>query len=418
MTAKGTTQVQIVGNDEVDDHGLEDTVKDSAGAAITVNYYYTNGSGKWICGVQSSTIPKKYNKSGTLTDLDIAKFGVFRYYVSKTDDSKSAVVNYFAVYDDEQYNNLADAQKAVTNNSVVYATNELAALEWAQLGFVIVDSSGVIKDVIVSKSTPRGSFANNTVNQAKLVTVDTSIFANTLSSTDTTVQQALDTLDDNTVNLVKDQTVGGVKTWSDPAEFREDVYCRKIVAAGDPTKYDGEYMLANKTNSEVFALAGDNVTTTYTWRVPSGAPPSDGLCVIVNKDGKMAYAEKTYYDNENAQDAVGTILTDGGQIDFTYDDATPKITAKLVDTKEWHYHVSLTSSKNNLLSNQVGVEGSTNINKYPDVPRTIYVSILSNNNPTYAGTLSFTGIDCNGDTVNYTRSVSIPRSGASVFTIP
>lgn len=35
------------------------------------------------------------------------------------------------------------------------------------------------------------------------------------------------------------------------------------------------------------------------------------------------------YTDEEAQDAVGTILDDGGDIDFTYDDATPKISAEI-----------------------------------------------------------------------------------------
>lgn len=35
----------------------------------------------------------------------------------------------------------------------------------------------------------------------------------------------------------------------------------------------------------------------------------------------------TGFTDEGAQDAVGTILADDGDIDFTYDDATPKITA-------------------------------------------------------------------------------------------
>lgn len=35
------------------------------------------------------------------------------------------------------------------------------------------------------------------------------------------------------------------------------------------------------------------------------------------------------YTDENAQDAVGTILTDSTEIDFTYDDTTPSITASL-----------------------------------------------------------------------------------------
>jgi hypothetical protein len=38
----------------------------------------------------------------------------------------------------------------------------------------------------------------------------------------------------------------------------------------------------------------------------------------------------TSYTDEEAQDAVGTILTDSSEIDFTYDDGTPSITASLI----------------------------------------------------------------------------------------
>lgn len=38
----------------------------------------------------------------------------------------------------------------------------------------------------------------------------------------------------------------------------------------------------------------------------------------------------TPYSNEEAQDAVGTILTDTARINFTYDDATPSVTADLI----------------------------------------------------------------------------------------
>mgnify|MGYP001568740191 CR=1 FL=1 len=39
-----------------------------------------------------------------------------------------------------------------------------------------------------------------------------------------------------------------------------------------------------------------------------------------------------YFTNERAQDAIGTILTDSVEIDFTYDDPTPSITAVLTAT--------------------------------------------------------------------------------------
>lgn len=39
----------------------------------------------------------------------------------------------------------------------------------------------------------------------------------------------------------------------------------------------------------------------------------------------------TAYTDEDAQDAVGNILTDTATIDFTYDDVTPTITADVID---------------------------------------------------------------------------------------
>ena len=47
-------------------------------------------------------------------------------------------------------------------------------------------------------------------------------------------------------------------------------------------------------------------------------------------DGDFLYdGDITQYTDENAQDAVGTILADSSEIDFTYTDATPEITATL-----------------------------------------------------------------------------------------
>lgn len=41
----------------------------------------------------------------------------------------------------------------------------------------------------------------------------------------------------------------------------------------------------------------------------------------------LAYQAAVAYTDEEAQDAVGTILTDSTTVDFTYTDATPEITA-------------------------------------------------------------------------------------------
>lgn len=59
----------------------------------------------------------------------------------------------------------------------------------------------------------------------------------------------------------------------------------------------------------------------------------------INAAGNKSFTTKEYvdsvaggggYTNEEAQDAVGTILTDSSEIDFTYNDGTPSITASIV----------------------------------------------------------------------------------------
>lgn len=62
---------------------------------------------------------------------------------------------------------------------------------------------------------------------------------------------------------------------------------------------------------------------------PSAAPTTDYQ--TANKkyvDDELVAAGS--YNDESAQDAVGTILTDSSEIDFTYNDVTPSITASIV----------------------------------------------------------------------------------------
>lgn len=48
-------------------------------------------------------------------------------------------------------------------------------------------------------------------------------------------------------------------------------------------------------------------------------------------DGDILFVgDVTQYTDEMAQDAIGTILVDSAEIDFTYNDGTPSITASIV----------------------------------------------------------------------------------------
>jgi len=196
ITLIGVDGIEISGTDYLEDHGLETTLLDSGGVPETWDFYYTDATGKWVLNSSSAVFPSVYNNAGVVTALGISKYGIFRLYCSK-EDLNSTTPHYIAVIDDAQYNNLAAADVAISNGSVALATNELFDLEVCQLGYVIYEeSSSSIVDVMIEKATLRGSFVSTSSSTANLITTDTTNFNGWLSASDTTVQTALETLDD------------------------------------------------------------------------------------------------------------------------------------------------------------------------------------------------------------------------------
>lgn len=189
-------EIGISGTDYLEDHGLETTIADSAGASETWNFFYTNAGGKWVQLSSTATFPSQYNNAGTPTALGAGKYGIFVLYASK-DDIESATPKYIAVMDDAQYNNATQANTAISNGNVAIATNELTNLELARLGYVIYDQSGAdISSILIDKATIRGSTIITGAATAALVTTSTTNFNGWLSSANSNVQSALDTLDD------------------------------------------------------------------------------------------------------------------------------------------------------------------------------------------------------------------------------
>lgn len=198
ITLNGTQKIEISGADELEDHGLETTIPDSGGTAEVFEQYFTLGSGKWARYAQSDTFDGTWNNAGATAALGANKYAVYRLYVSK-DNINTATPVYFAVLGDAQYNNLTAAQTAVANDSIPTATGELAALEMAQLGYIIFEESSTsIVDVIIAKETLRASFSGATSTLASLILTDVTNFDHILSAADTTVQSALETIDDLT----------------------------------------------------------------------------------------------------------------------------------------------------------------------------------------------------------------------------
>jgi hypothetical protein len=102
-----------------------------------------------------------------------------------------------------------------------------------------------------------------------------------------TVQAALNELDTETVKLTGDQSVGGIKTFT-----------------SDPLIPDEAYGVG--------------------WNGSLEPPTKNAVYDKIETIGGG-------YTDEQAQDAVGTILADSATIDFTYTDVTPEITASVKD---------------------------------------------------------------------------------------
>lgn len=100
-----------------------------------------------------------------------------------------------------------------------------------------------------------------------------------------------------------------------------------LIDTGDARLSDARTPTAHThTASEITdyasTLAGTTNTTPFT--------PSADNHVATKKYVDDAIIGGGGYTDEQAQDAVGTILTDSAEIDFTYDDITPTITAAIV----------------------------------------------------------------------------------------
>ena len=188
-------KIAISGADVYADHGLDTTIPDSAGAGVTFKKFYTTAGGKWALQNVSDTFAGYYNNGGTPTVLTGGRFAVYRLYVGK-DDLNSATPTYYAILDIVQYGSSAAATTAIGNDSPAKATGELSDLELAQLGFIIFrESTAQISSVIISKTTLRSTISTAGTNTASLVNTNVSAFNGMLSSADTNVQAALDTID-------------------------------------------------------------------------------------------------------------------------------------------------------------------------------------------------------------------------------
>lgn len=212
IALNGTQKIQINGADNLEDHGLTTTVPDSGGVGVTWRKYYTTAAGKWALYSATDTFTGHYNNGGSVAALGGSKFGVYRLYATK-DSLNSAAPIYIAVLDITQYNNITAANTAIANGTPATASNELAALEIAQLGYIIFSqASSSIVQVTIAKSTVRQTISSGGTNTASLVNTVTTNFNSILSAADTNVQAALDTIDNYGVTPKATGDDGGLLT--------------------------------------------------------------------------------------------------------------------------------------------------------------------------------------------------------------
>jgi hypothetical protein len=198
ITINGTQGIQINGADVLSDHGLETTIPDSGGSAVTWIRMYTTAGGKWARQNATTTFTGFYNNAGTPTALGASSYGVYTLYVSK-DTLTTTTPTYFAVLNTAQFANLTAANTAISNGSTAKSSNELNSLELCQLGYIIYQkSSETIVQVTISKQTLKQTLSTSGTNTAALVNTSTTNFNGWLSSANTNVQSALDELDDST----------------------------------------------------------------------------------------------------------------------------------------------------------------------------------------------------------------------------
>lgn len=196
-----TRTISIVGADTLQDHGLNTTISDSSGAAVNWTVVYTGASGTTLVAA-ASAIPGSYNNGTSLTDSN--KVVVYRLGVLK-ETLNSSSPQYVARPHTAVFNNVSEARTAANANNVAQFDATLSNLEVAQLGFAIITGTGTggggtLNETISAPRTISASYqAAAAATSAGLVNTTVTNFDRILSSADTSVQLALDTLDNGAV---------------------------------------------------------------------------------------------------------------------------------------------------------------------------------------------------------------------------
>jgi hypothetical protein len=152
--------------------------------------------------------------AGVVTAISAGNYGVFRVYATKSDLNGNPP-QIVADMHTAQFANQTAAQTAINTGNI----GSIPPLnpDVAQLGYVIVHNSGggYISSVsVVKKTLQQYQTGTGAAAVAGSVNVTTTNLDKVMSSADTTVQAALETIDENAVSVDKTQSVTGAKTFS------------------------------------------------------------------------------------------------------------------------------------------------------------------------------------------------------------
>lgn len=199
--AAGDRQIKIVGATDINDGSLVTNIPDSAGAAISWQFYYKNGSGQWVEHSAGAQFPMVYNNAGTPSALATSggsDTGLYTCYAVKGEPNSGLPIYVATMHNAAVGTDLA-AMNIVNAGTNVIADGALfQAMEPAQLGHVIVTNnvtSGFISTVNIAKSTARSAQTGGGTTVASGITMNTADFKGTLSIADTSAQAVANTVD-------------------------------------------------------------------------------------------------------------------------------------------------------------------------------------------------------------------------------
>lgn len=222
-------QMKVLGKGTLIDHGISTDYIDTAGLPMTQGWPYLNSVGKWNCYANQSEFPMVYNNGGTPTTIPTGKFGVFKGYGSKDDLNSISPVT-FGLMSTDFYTSLAAAEAAIADDksneitAIQSPSAEFANIELARLGYAIVQNNingGYIYSVDFDLAVVgSGSATGSSATLASLISVVTTTFSRILNGSDTNVQVALETIDNNAaidsevVHKTGNETISDTKTFS------------------------------------------------------------------------------------------------------------------------------------------------------------------------------------------------------------